>query len=287
MNKNDNQKSSRLSRIFIITGIICLLLSITIIMFNRPKEYKKNRQHEADMKLLLERTEVLTNHLLNADIDSLNFYREKWSDDWSNNLYKDKFGELAQSMIAKTVAKKQNETTNLKENKIPSFSAEINKIASSEKETNKALLDSLNALSSKTDSLANELANNDVKALSFLSIKSKKGGNLYYVGEIENGKANGKGISVSQSGSVYEGQWKDNNKHGYGNYKWADGERYEGEYQNDLRHGNGTYFWKNGQRYMGQWVDDKREGKGAIYNKNGKLKIKGTWKDDQIITNGK
>ncbi len=134
------------------------------------------------------------------------------------------------------------------------------------------------------DSLASSLKSSG-KPKEFLAIKSPAGKQIFYVGEQEGGKANGRGIGIwYPSGSVYEGDWKDNKRHGFGHYKWADGESYKGEYKDDHRHGTGIYFWKNGQRYEGGWADDMREGEGVVYHSTGKEKLRGVWKKDNYIT---
>lgn len=110
----------------------------------------------------------------------------------------------------------------------------------------------------------------------------KKGELVNYLGEIQNGKANGRGVAVWKNGGTYQGEWKDNLREGRGAYTWYDGEKYIGEYAEDLRQGQGTYITKNGEKYEGGWRDDKREGEGKLYDKAGKLKLEGVWKADKL-----
>jgi hypothetical protein len=117
----------------------------------------------------------------------------------------------------------------------------------------------------------------------FLHLISSKGKKFEYFGETANLKANGYGIGVYESGSVYKGYWKDNLRQGKGIFTWVDGERYEGDYIQDLREGQGIYFWKNGERYEGNWKNDRRQGEGIVYRKNGKIKNRGIWEDDKLI----
>jgi len=81
-----------------------------------------------------------------------------------------------------------------------------------------------------------------------------------YVGQIKNGKANGKGI-----------------------YTW-DGDKYEGIC--NLRYGKGIYYYNDkqlkGDKYEGDWKDDKRNGKGIYTKPNGKI-FDGVWKNDKFI----
>ncbi len=116
----------------------------------------------------------------------------------------------------------------------------------------------------------------------YLTFKTTKGTNLHYVGEVKDGKANGQGIAILDSGSRYNGEWKDNKRHGKGVFFWSDGEYYEGEYANDQRSGTGIYYWTNGEKYVGQWSADKRNGSGKFFNKKGKVKASGVWKDDKL-----
>jgi hypothetical protein len=44
-----------------------------------------------------------------------------------------------------------------------------------------------------------------------------------YEGQIQSGKANGKGMFIWKDGSKYNGEWKDNYRHGRGVYLCTDG----------------------------------------------------------------
>lgn len=114
-----------------------------------------------------------------------------------------------------------------------------------------------------------------------LNFSSKKNSTVQYVGEIENGKANGKGFGFWTTGSIYDGQWKENLRHGKGEFTWADGEKYQGEFAEDQREGFGIYYWKNGERYEGQWKEDRRNGEGTLYDSKGKVKYSGKWVNDE------
>ena len=120
-----------------------------------------------------------------------------------------------------------------------------------------------------------------------LTFTNSKGSQMHYVGQVKDGKANGYGVALLNTGSRYEGQWKDNMRHGEGTYYWSDGQYYMGEYMNDKRNGQGTYYWPNGEKYAGQWEDDERDGKGVFYGKDGKIMADGTWEDDELAVNTK
>lgn len=118
----------------------------------------------------------------------------------------------------------------------------------------------------------------------YVTFINGKGSQVHYVGQVVEGKANGHGIAILNTGSRYVGQWRNNERHGQGTFYWKDGEYYEGNYESDKRNGQGTYFWPNGEKYVGQWKNDQRSGKGAFFGKDGKLLTKGIWENDEMIT---
>lgn len=118
---------------------------------------------------------------------------------------------------------------------------------------------------------------NEIQILTF---KNNAGNLIHYLGEVSNGKANGGGKGIWNTGSLYTGDWKNNKRHGTGTFEWADGEKYVGDYVEDIRQGTGTYYWKNGQRYDGEWKNNKRNGQGTLYDKDGNPEFEGLWVDD-------
>ncbi|GAB4235351.1 MAG: hypothetical protein Tsb0034_09490 [Ekhidna sp.] len=117
----------------------------------------------------------------------------------------------------------------------------------------------------------------------YLTFQNKKGTTVHYVGQVKNGKANGRGVGLLSTGSRYEGMWKENQKHGEGSFYWPDGQYYVGSYVNDVREGTGSYFWPSGQKYVGEWSNDQRNGQGAFYNDDGELVAIGVWKEDKLV----
>ena len=71
-----------------------------------------------------------------------------------------------------------------------------------------------------------------------------------YVGQVVNGKMEGKGIRY-----------------------WNDGDRYEGDFKNDIAEGKGIYYSNNGNRIMGDYYNDKAIGKHVTLTKNGEIKV--------------
>lgn len=117
----------------------------------------------------------------------------------------------------------------------------------------------------------------------YITFDSRKGNHIHYVGEVQDGKANGRGIAILNTGSRYEGQWKNNMRHGDGTFYWPDGEYYVGNYQNDIRNGRGTYYWPSGEKYIGEWHNDKRNGEGVFYGEDGEVIARGIWKNDELV----
>lgn len=118
-----------------------------------------------------------------------------------------------------------------------------------------------------------------------VSFTGAKGARIHYLGEVENGKANGGGVGIWSTGSVYRCEWKDNLRHGKGTFEWVDGERYEGDYVEGRREGDGVYYWPSGERYEGQWLNDRREGDGILYDMDGNIRFEGRWSNDKPLTN--
>lgn len=121
----------------------------------------------------------------------------------------------------------------------------------------------------------------------YLTFTNTKGSQMHYVGQVKNGKANGFGVAILNTGSRYVGEWKDNQRHGEGSFYWADGQYYTGQYAMDKRSGKGTYHWPNGEKYVGFWKADERAGEGAFYGKKGDLVASGVWNHDELITANK
>lgn len=94
-----------------------------------------------------------------------------------------------------------------------------------------------------------------------------------YTGEYANGLRSGSGTYRYPTGSVYEGEWKDDKKEGRGTSSVADGNVYVGEYKNGVREGHGTYYYEDGHVYIGEWKEDKREGHGTLTYADGAVYI--------------
>lgn len=115
-----------------------------------------------------------------------------------------------------------------------------------------------------------------------ISFRNDKGNLIHYLGEVRDGKANGGGVGIFDTGGIYKGEWKNNQRHGKGTYEWKDGHKYEGEFVNGEREGQGTYIWLSGEKYVGQWSGGKRNGQGTLYDKDNNISYEGLWLDDKI-----
>lgn len=140
------------------------------------------------------------------------------------------------------------------------------------------------------------------------TVTGRKYGSGTYTGEWADGKPNGQGYILYDTGNTYDGGWKDGKMNGKGKYTWlvgdyyegdfidnyfngqgkyyyaSSGNIYEGEWKDDKRNGQGKFTWaSSGDYFVGDFVDSKRTGYGTLYNKNGKIKQQGQWKDDVFL----
>ena len=64
-------------------------------------------------------------------------------------------------------------------------------------------------------------------------------------------------MSKSYPYGYYMGQMKDGKRNGKGRFLWktgdSNGHMYEGEWKDDMMHGKGLYLFNNGKRYNGDW----------------------------------
>ena len=101
-------------------------------------------------------------------------------------------------------------------------------------------------------------------------------GNILYEGDFINGKREGFGKYIDKNGDVYEGQWLNGKKHGEGKIFYKNGDLlYEGDFVKGKKEGKGKYIYKNFNYYIGQWLNDLPDGTGTIYYKNGDILYEG------------
>ena len=120
----------------------------------------------------------------------------------------------------------------------------------------------------------------------------KKGN--YYIGELVDGKANGRGemlitekmkfvgdfhndlpygkgvLENLKDKSIYTGDVVNGVKEGYGELKLIDGIIYEGGFKNDKFNGQGKITFPNGRKYIGEFKNNKMNGEGVFSWEDGK-----------------
>lgn len=102
---------------------------------------------------------------------------------------------------------------------------------------------------------------------------------VHYVGEIVNGKPNGRGKISFPKGS-YEGDIVDGNFHGKGKFIWPTGTIYEGDfYYGDLT-GKGTLLYATGEKYVGDVFKGTKHGKGLYTTLDG-IQYEGEFRNDK------
>ena len=111
-----------------------------------------------------------------------------------------------------------------------------------------------------------------------------------YVGEWQNGKANGQGkfffsLDSEWAGDKYVGEYKDNDRQGQGTYTFADGRKYVGQHKDNEANGHGTYTFPNGDKFVGQFRDGERNGQFLGIFANGD-KFVGQLRDDNYHGQG-
>jgi hypothetical protein len=287
-------------------ALVCILIYIIasgIWIFNansgRNKaesqlaEYKKNNASTSED---IQSELLLMNRLSNADH---NFFNGKYQ------LALDSFKVLLASannsiLDKKFIELRISEVESLLNNSEPNSAALKNvksqlDTALQEIENHKIIKDSLLvSQSSKTKELTTKIeslektiqekekqlqAKDKVQVISF---RNENGNMVHYLGNVSNGKANGNGTGIWDTGGIYKGEWKDNKRHGQGSYTWKDGHRYEGIFIEGIREGQGTYHWASGEKYVGQWKNNQRHGEGILYDRDNNIQHKGTWENDKI-----
>ncbi len=89
-----------------------------------------------------------------------------------------------------------------------------------------------------------------------------------YQGSFKNNIMEGKGKLTYINGKVYEGTFVNNVLEGPGACKWENGDFYVGEFKNGKMHGRGCYIWENGNRFEGIFEINRRTEQGILYKKS-------------------
>lgn len=165
------------------------------------------------------------------------------------------------------------------QDEIDSITRYVDSLKRSELVQNTLRTKQIDSLQQKLAQQEKELARKEAKQV--ISFTNENGNLIHYLGEVKSGKANGGGIGIWNTGSIYKGEWKDNMRHGKGEFKWADGQVYEGEFKNDIRSGKGTYYWPSGEKYVGEFANNRMNGKGTLFDPDGNKEYEGEWENDK------
>lgn len=293
MSLNDKKIARRYKSLFIVSLVLFVLaLSFWISEIYTDDTSDRISEIEERYEAQVERNQILLD-ILEIDgrvfknqnyEDAINDYQSLVSDDLDkdlNNLLKNRIDNLYHQL------KDINQNTQTRENLISSLNRQISENQALQDELNTYNTDTKTELSDKNksiDSLKNVLADTKSKLnrkenVQVLSFTNENSNLIRYLGEVKNGKANGGGVGIWDTGSIYKGDWEDNKRHGQGVFEWADGQKYEGNFDNDIRTGEGTYYWPSGEKYVGEFKNNRINGKGTLYNLDGEIEYEGEWKN--------
>ena len=111
--------------------------------------------------------------------------------------------------------------------------------------------------------------------------KYKSGNAVRYVGSFLNGMYNGKGTMFFKEGAFLTGEWKNGKLNGKGSFLKETGILYIGEFVNGVRQGKGIIFYKDNRMIMGNFSNDKLNGRGFEIFADGSIVSDVNYKDDK------
>ena len=112
-------------------------------------------------------------------------------------------------------------------------------------------------------------------------------GDVIYDGFFRNDLYEGEGILKLDNGLIYSGNFLKGKRNGRGNlFSNEDKYRYEGEWLDDQKSGRGTETYPDNSCYCGEFLNNKRNGKGDYYLNDGSI-YQGEFTDDKIEGYGK
>ena len=110
---------------------------------------------------------------------------------------------------------------------------------------------------------------------------SKVDGKGTYTGHLKDGKPEGKGKVVFESGTIYEGDFQNGSIHGTGLYRKSDGWLYEGEFKEDNYNGKGKLTAPDGRVWEGEFLNGWSHGKTKLLFSNGDI-LEGKWENGNV-----
>ena len=96
------------------------------------------------------------------------------------------------------------------------------------------------------------------------------------------GLREGTGRFVSQSGSLYDGQWRSGLMQGFGTVRLSNGSTYTGDLLASKFHGQGSLVSAHGYAYEGEWQHGRYHGQGRLTYSDGKVVV-GVWESDILV----
>ena len=128
---------------------------------------------------------------------------------------------------------------------------------------------------------AERKAKEEAERIVTMAFTAKQGAKGTYTGHVKDGKPEGKGRVVFESGGVYEGDFHNGWRHGKGYDKSSDGDIYEGDFSEDTRTGKGKLSKPDGRVWEGEFLNGKSHGKTKCYYTNGDTS-EGIWENGAI-----
>lgn len=125
---------------------------------------------------------------------------------------------------------------------------------------------------------------------------------IEYIGEFENGKQNGEGVSFQYPNlntyayanedldpsildvkniTAYVGKYEEGKMNGEGKVYYHQRLLFQGNFEDGSMNGKGTSYYpdSNQKQYVGEWQDNLYEGNGTLYKENGDIQYKGKWSE--------
>lgn len=104
-----------------------------------------------------------------------------------------------------------------------------------------------------------------------------------YLGEWQNGRAEGQGTLTFADGTMYVGQFRDGHFEGEGIQTMVDGGRYVGHFHDNKFDGQGTITMEDGIKFVGQFQEDQFTGRGVSYSPDGTILAQGVFQNYKLI----
>lgn len=102
-----------------------------------------------------------------------------------------------------------------------------------------------------------------------------------YTGHLKDGKPEGEGKAVFESGAIFEGGFHNGSLHGTGVYRKSDGWLYEGEFKEDNWNGKGKLSAPDGRVWEGEFLNGCLHGKTKLFFSNGDT-LEGIWENGDV-----